>query len=209
MTIHTLNEAKEHIRRLLDTADASTAKAEAARSVAREWLVAERPDPWKDLPGQLGFEDWYSEVTNENTRLGYLEWAAGRIASQETEGESWCPGCGWFFRTDDRDLMPEERKEGDEPDGRCLECRGLEKCRECEKVYHTCGDGYCGLCPSCADAEEDAEGEIVYRTLEVRVGLRIPEGGDADHLFNELDITIEPQDEGVSLVDQEVTAMRG
>ena len=30
-----------------------------------------------------------------------------------------------------------------------------EACRECGKKYATCGDGYDGMCPDCADKAED------------------------------------------------------
>lgn len=210
MIIHTLEAARAHIRKLLNELRTTKRCRSKAVEEADAWLDADQPDPWEDFSGDLQIEDWHDEVSNEDTRLGYLEWCAQQIENRRKDGEEWCTKCHLFFPAADKDLVPAERKEGDDPDGRCLECRGLEKCRECEEVYHTCGDGYDGLCPSCADRAEEAEDKIIYRTLEVRVGLRLPVGSEdeIDAAFNELDITVEPGDAGVRLVDQEVTAMR-
>jgi len=39
-----------------------------------------------------------------------------------------------------------------------MEVLGVAVCRACEEVYDEgTGEGYCGLCPSCADASEPVE----------------------------------------------------
>lgn len=68
------------------------------------------------------------------------------VAELDSEGFADCPECGLFFKP-----MP-----------------GMEQpyaCDRCGTVYdEASGDGYCGLCPSCADATEpviDSDGEEV------------------------------------------------